>query len=164
MANKIVIPYRSEIISLVLLFGAFFMIKTRIEEVNAKMVTIANNKQEQERCRTLASGVKGALADRNKVLENFLYTDIFAIKKIFQEKAWANDIDMSAISSSQTDKGVVSVGAISGDLKGNYDNILKFIKNLEEANIRINNFRISGYGESRAVSIDTYGFCLKNNE
>lgn len=161
MAGKFTIPYRNELIAVVIVITSFVMVKGRIKDARAKLDHITGQIQACEQQKQVATRWEKANADLNDAVKIFVFEDSFAIKKIFQEKAWSNDINVDSLQTSQNISGIVGEGYVEADISGEFKNIVNFIKTLEDLSIRINRISISGSGKKKSVHIVVQSFFNK---
>jgi hypothetical protein len=158
------IPYKSELIVIVMVVVFFVVIKNRFQYVQAAVAAVEAGKQTIEERKNLAGRWSSVDKDFTESMQGFLLKDPVDFKSIIQDKAWANNINLINMRSGQDMSGVLGMGSLDLAISGDYKDTVKFIKALEENNLRIMNLSVAGTEKKKDISMKVYCYFSKDNE
>jgi len=164
MPAKITIPYRNELIALGIILVTFFLVKNRLADTKVRINGINSDIERCDKEKSLARSWQNVSKEFDESLKGVLFADSFSIKKLFQDKAWSNDIDIQSLQLNKNISGIVAEAGINAKVTGKFKDIINFIAAAEESQLRVRSISITGKDEKKTVNINMYSYFNKENE
>jgi len=162
--QKLSIPYRSELIAVLMVVVIFITVKNRFQYVQTAAAAIEASKQVIDQRKGLAGRWQSAERDFAEAMGGFLVNGPSDCKNIVQDKAWSNNINLIDVRSGQDMSGILGMGSLDLTINGNYKDIVKFVREIEENKLRIMAFSITGVDKHKNVSMKVYCYFTKGGE
>jgi len=160
--KSIAMPYKSEIIAVIIVAIFFVLVKNRFQYVKVQTDAVEAGKAEVEQHKALASRWISVDKDSKEAAQGFMLKGPMDLKGMVQDKAWSNDINLVDMRANQDLSGVVGVGTLDLVISGSFRSIVKFIEAIEASNIRVTSFSVSGSDKKKNVNIKVYCYFPKD--
>ncbi|MCP4652076.1 MAG: hypothetical protein GY858_01665 [Candidatus Omnitrophica bacterium] len=150
---KNILPYKNEIVSVVLVVCFAFLVNYRISTTNMQMRSLHQHREDLSKKESLTKEWRQVKDQYDQVIDGLLFKDAMLFKRFVQEQAWDYRVDISALRSAQRKEDPYNFVTISLECKGTYKNTVQFIAALEKRNIDIRAFQMKGIEKEKETTL-----------
>ncbi len=155
------VPYRTELIAVVIAIGGFMLIKDKAHDITVRLARIEADKAVVQQRKDLAKRWDDSLKNFNDSMQGFLLEDSATLKKVVRDTARSCGVVIDSLRVSQDNTGILGNGRIDASVSGEYSALVNFIQAVETANIRVLHLSIHGGAAKRQASVVLQGFFPK---